>query len=610
MSWEVWTMKSKLSFFDPTLLKKNVSRFAPAWAILLVSMLLTYPTFLLRRMNWTSVDGFLRDALISGPFYAFFAAILFAGLLFKYLHKTRSAYMMHAFPMTRACLFVTNTVSGLLFYLVPMGITVLSMQGILMIRGCADCDSGLLWAVAGKWLLEYLFFYGLAIFCCLLSGGTVISVLSYFALNFIVMLIPVLVQVLTGWYFYGLDWEIPEWIVRLSPIVGMVYDGSQVPTWLLLLYAAVGLGLGAGAWALYRCRHVERAGDAMAYGWARVLFRLVFTFCGGLYLGFFFASFHNTFSGGRTAFLPYAIVGVFLGWFGATMMLQRTVKVFRQKKVWLGFAVFCGVLAVFVGVLRYDVLGWQRRVPEAGEIESVEIWTYDYDDSLTRSDRVTITDPTLIDQVRSIHNDALTWREQRTGSRSFFDGIYYDLHIVYHLKDGTTIRRAYEMENPQRIKLDAIYRDGRLAAAWYEEHLPQDIALGTLYGLTDKYGYAGQSPEPSTLEPETVSPEPEPASGEDLIAAATDPELWDEEETAPARIYYDDDAVYCHDGAALRAALIADAAAGRLSISPDRYYLRDDGTYLLELTLTTVNKNQYTFMIPSTAVETLALFTP
>ena len=34
MSWEVWTMKSKMSFFDPTLLKKNVSRFAPAWALL------------------------------------------------------------------------------------------------------------------------------------------------------------------------------------------------------------------------------------------------------------------------------------------------------------------------------------------------------------------------------------------------------------------------------------------------------------------------------------------------------------------------------------------------------------------------------------------------
>ena len=570
MSWEVWTMKSRMSFFDPTLLKKNISRFAPAWAILLAMMLLTYPVLLMRRVSWYRADDFLLDAEISGPFFSIFAAILFAGLLFKYLHRANAAYMMHAFPMSRTCLFVTNAVSGLLFYLVPMLVTVLAMQGVLVVREASQRCTALLWAMAGKWLLEYLFFYGLAVFCCFLSGNTIITVLSYFALNFIVMLIPMLVEVLAGWYFYGLDWEIPEWLVRLSPIIGMVYDGSEGPLWLLVLYAILGLGLGTVGWVLYRNRHIERAGDAMVFRWAEILFRLLFTFCGGLYLGMFFASFRNSFGNGHAAFLPYAIVGIFLCWFGATMMLQRTVKVFRQKKVWLGFAVFCGVVALFVGCLKYDVLGWQRRVPETAEIASVEIWTQDYEGPF-RSDRITLTDPEQINVIRSIHSDELTWREQRTGSWNIFDGIYYDLHIVYHLQNGTTIRRAYNISSREQEKLAAIYADGTVAAAWYEANLPRDIALGTLYG---------QNP------------------------ASVDSEGWWDENGN----WVDSSTRYCHDGKALRDALLADAAAGRLPVRSGSYYYYNDGVYAMELTLTTAEKKNVSLMIPSTATETLALF--
>ena len=44
MSWEVWTMKSRISFCDKTVLRKDILRFAPLWGIYFVGGLLVMLT--------------------------------------------------------------------------------------------------------------------------------------------------------------------------------------------------------------------------------------------------------------------------------------------------------------------------------------------------------------------------------------------------------------------------------------------------------------------------------------------------------------------------------------------------------------------------------------
>ena len=58
MSWEVWTMKSKMSFFDPTLLKKNVGRFAPAWALLTLALFLGTLPSMMSAAGWIPAGSF------------------------------------------------------------------------------------------------------------------------------------------------------------------------------------------------------------------------------------------------------------------------------------------------------------------------------------------------------------------------------------------------------------------------------------------------------------------------------------------------------------------------------------------------------------------------
>lgn len=582
-------MKSKMSFFDPTLLKKNISRFAPAWALLTLALFLAVPLPLLRRLDRSSDSAqWLRSNIVRlqeedvfpiGIVFAFFAALLFAALVFKYLHRTRDAYMMHAFPMTRRCQFITNAVSGLLFWLVPTLFNALCTLGILAIHGVTGCG-GVVWVLLGKWLLAFLCFYGIAVFAMQLSGNSFIAVMSYGALNFMFLAVPLLVLLLVGAYFKGFDYVVSDSIQRLAPIIGMLAGIDYAAAGLLWVYGGVGLALLLLSWLLYRFRHVERAGDAMVYPWARIAFRLLFTLCVTLGFGWVLASIFGVVrNGSGDGFLPYALIGCVLGWFGSSMMLERTVKVFRNKKVWLGFAAFAGVLVLTVLSLKYDVLGFQRRVPETAKVESVEIWTAgSYGEADT--DCIRLTAPADIDVVRSFHAKALHSSAVERSSRELFGYDGYGVHICYHLSNGSTLRRVYEPGFSDCEGIRELFTRPDIAAAWYDQALPQQperYAHVTLYGVTEhEYGPGWQ----------------ESMSGEELE---------------------------CKDRSALRAAVLADAAAGRLPVM--NFLTRQDAWFedgeigkrgYEELYLCFEGRELQYLQIPiaATAEETLKLFLP
>lgn len=521
-------MKSKLSFFDPTLLRKNISRFSPAWALLLVIFVLSGPVPLLRELDETFPASRREVALYQfnnnvpmGVFFAACAGVIFAALVFKYLHKNRDAYMMHAFPMTRNCLFLTNAVSGLLFWAVPALLTVLLELAVLAAMNVGGCSLAV-WTMLGKWLLAYLFFYGLAIFTMHIAGSTVIAVLSYGALNFICFILPVMILLLVQLYFRGYDFGISSRLLRLAPIVELLREGKPDQT-MLWIYASVGLALTVLSWLHYRFRQVERAGDPMAFAWARVAFRLIFTLCCALGLGWLLTAFFEGLTGnGDSDLLPYyALLGCFLGWFGSSMMIERSVKVFRKKKIWLGFAAFAVVLLAGVLGLKYDVLGFQRRVPETADVASVTIWTDGGVWSNSEfSDRITLTERADIETVRSFHKSALSEGERDD------DGLYDQVHICYRLKNGGTLRRAYWTNAEHCRSLASFYTRPEIAADWYEKALPKNYLQVHL--------------------------------------------IWETEEVMEDGSVVTSDDYYVlkrpNDHADLRSAILADAAAGRLPI--------------------------------------------
>ena len=78
----------------------------------------------------------------------------------------------------------------------------------------------------------------------------------------------------------------------------------------------------------------------------------------------------NSVYGAKSALLMtfFILVGGFIGYFVAAMLLTKSFRVFHQ---WKGFALLAAVLIVLCGLIEFDVFGLEKFIPEADEIEAV-----------------------------------------------------------------------------------------------------------------------------------------------------------------------------------------------------------------------------------------------
>ena len=175
MSWEVRTMRSATSYFNFTLLRKNFARFWPIWSLYGLFWLAVLPLNILsNRIHW---DGGMARSLPlnyldGGPSAAVALTALF-GLLcamavFSYLYASRSVGMLHALPLRREGLFLTNYLSGLLFLLLPNLAVFLLALAAEVFAGTVVFSSLFTWLVVVS--LFGLFFYSFAVFCAMFTG--------------------------------------------------------------------------------------------------------------------------------------------------------------------------------------------------------------------------------------------------------------------------------------------------------------------------------------------------------------------------------------------------------------------------------------------------------
>ena len=156
-------MKSRISFFNGTAFRKNMTRFAPAWLLYTVCLLLG-----LVMLADSGVEYWLSANIASGIGFMsivnFGYALLTALLLFGDLTNGRMCNALHALPLRREAWFGTNVVSGLVFSLIPTAI----MTVPALIASCFSAmEQG--WQIPLYWLLgtnlQYIFFFGLAVLC-------------------------------------------------------------------------------------------------------------------------------------------------------------------------------------------------------------------------------------------------------------------------------------------------------------------------------------------------------------------------------------------------------------------------------------------------------------
>lgn len=457
-------MKLRTSFFNIHVLKKNLTRFAPLWVLYAVGEVLGLMTLDLGEAAYRIVDDL---SYIMGPVSICHAgyALLVAACLFGDLFDSRLCNGLHAMPMRREGWLLTNLVSGLVFALIPA----------LVGGGFAAVVLREYWWIALAWqlvsLLQFVFFFGVAVFSAMCAGKRIGMIAIYAMVNFFSVLIFWVAYMLYEPLLPGVVFS-EAWYELFSPLVTMVgsmyYDidinWSEISTkvvfngyipeswYYLFICAGVGVVFMVLSWLLYRKRHLETAGDFISFRPMRMVFLIVYTIAAGV-LVYAFGDFVGLYKD-----YGFLTVGILIGFFTGWMLLERTIKIFT-KKVFAGFAVFAILFAASLGITAWDPMHMVTYVPETEKIANVCLFqlsdTFLYY-SGTHSGGWYITDPAEIAKVQTLHKQMLETPADP-------DGEILNMELRYELENGSYVYRSYDVpaESPVAEDLRLFMSDPR-----------------------------------------------------------------------------------------------------------------------------------------------------
>lgn len=467
-------MKSRTSFFNVSALKKNLTRFAPAWGLYGLALVLV-----VLDGSDISAQAFAENMSATMPMMAvmnFFYALLCAQLLFGDLYNSRMCNALHAMPMRREGWFLTNVASGMLFSLIPN--TVVTLLSVML---CGE-----FWAIPFIWLcavtLQFLFFFGVAVLSSYLVGHRFAMALVYIILNGFSLILYWLVYSIFEPMLYGVTIQ-QDWFLGFCPVVQMctlrfvdIYDSYMEGVRVLWRFSTgwgylgicAGLGILAMALALlcYSKRNLETAGDFAAVKPVDPVFLVLYTICGGACCHGFF----DLFLGDRNEI--FLFLGLAIGFFTGCMLLKRTVRVF-QLKTFLGFGAVALAMILSVVVVRTDLLGVVRWMPKAEQIKTVNITTGGT--SNYRYTQLTLTEPEDLEKILAIHRYGLENRD--AGSNGQRD---VRVFLRYTMKSGAVREREYYVD------VDTPCGD---MIRYYISR--PEMVLGDIYGKLDEYRLQG-----------------------------------------------------------------------------------------------------------------------
>lgn len=447
------------SCFNPALLRSDLRRCWPLFAGYTFLWFLILP---LRMWNDVPADlqaaqpedarrtalEIIGNATTAAIWIHLIFGIVLAMALFSYLSSARGTYGMHSFPASRGCQFRTH---------------VLSCVGCVAVSNVLICllsaqSGGTHWGASLSWLVfslvTFLLFFSLGVFCCMLCGWLPAMAVAYGAVNCVAIFCRILADGMCSIFYPSYNDTVLSMgqnhiVAWLTPVLrlhldlqGMYKDGSgpllSAGTWKsLLVYGIAALVLLAAGALLYRIRRSEASGDTLAFRPLRPVVRWVVGILGGLGLGLVLAAMLSCTK--NTPALLACIVTLGLAcMIGTQMLIARTPRVFG--KLWPELLALCIALVALCLCIRADVFGYERRVPQVSQVESVGI----YQRSIYRN-TAKITDPEEIGAITQAHR-YLAGRaagEKRTPDSSEINTIC----ITYNLKNGGTLSRQYQLRN-------------------------------------------------------------------------------------------------------------------------------------------------------------------
>ena len=404
-----------------------------------------------------------------------FYAPIVAQLLFGDLYNSRMCNMIHAFPLRRESWFLTNVLSGLTFSLVPTLIMAL-LSFPLLAGSIFEGAMSLSWWIFLASNLQFLCFFGMALFCVMVVGNRFTMLAAYGLLNAGAAIAYWLIDTVYTPMLYGVITP-TQLMENLTPLDHMMESYIQMTTDLyqlrelfgedlkgaiatytitenwyrLWILAGVGIVFALLGLVLYKIRDLECAGSAVAFP----ILRPVFVVLCAIFVAGAAQFFLYNFMGISKRNFLILTVGLVTGWFIGKMLTEHTSRVFYLKN-FCGLAALAAVFAVSLWLTHVDILRIETRLPDADKIKNVTFVGREF------------TEREDIDNLLRFQADALEHRADNSGTYVLVDGewVHYidtnsdkideenpnnqytyvdNLLLTYEMENGKLIQRRYNI---------------------------------------------------------------------------------------------------------------------------------------------------------------------
>ena len=489
-------MRSKTSCFNQTVYRKNLTRFAPVWGVytlcLVVGILLIYGNGGVNKRFYFAYH--MADMVSIMAVVNLIYAPIVAQLLFGDLYSSRMCNMLHAFPLRRESWFLTNVLSGLTFSVLPTAIMA-ALSFPLLAGSIFEGAMSLSWWIFLASNLQFICFFGMAVFSVMVVGNRFTMLAAYGLLNAGAMIAYWLINTVYTPMLYGVVTptqlmsnltpmshmtnlpyiQITTDLYQLRELFGEELKGAIATYtitenwWRLWVLAGVGIVFALLGLVLYKIRDLECAGSAVAFP----ILRPVFQVCCAVFVAAAAQFFLYNFLGMYQRNFLILTVGLVTGWFIGKMLTEHTTRVFTVKN-FCGLAALTAVCAVSLWLTNVDILRIETRLPDEEKIKYV---LYAGQKFTERED---------IDNLLQLHADALEHRAESSGTYVMVDGewVHYidtnadrideenpnnkytyvdEVSLTYEMENGKLIRRRY------KIWMDTKYVDseaGRISESY------------------------------------------------------------------------------------------------------------------------------------------------
>ncbi|MGE4548629.1 MAG: DUF6449 domain-containing protein [Intestinibacillus sp.] len=504
-------MTSKNSFFNASLLRETLRRNLWAVTLSVLGFFFTLPLPVAMTIQSTASRQFdtplqkqeemsrlVREMLgLSNPLVKFVIVVMAAVCaisIFSYLHSRQKTDFYHSLPVRRGTLFTVNYAAGAAIVLPCYFVMMLVACLIAVASGVPDAIAAAHLPVTIATHLVFFFaVYALAAVCTVLCGNTIVSLLLMGWATFSFSGAAALWSVLQMAFYrtYGGMGRATEILIeRLSPVVQFFilrpaeYNGKTLWYYnglensggiagILALYLFAAAALTVLAYFLFKHRQSERAGGAIAFAGLKA--PLKFWCCTVMAVGVGWMLYNMVGESKSWMFFGFVLGGVLTHFLMEIIYNFDFKAIFRHKKQLL---VYAGVFAVLIACMHFDITGYDRYLPDAGEIAAVDVQYSGYKGDGSQgawrpANGSTFADLTDPESIAAAVQMAQSGVAALDGEQDQLSQTRLEVH--YHKKSGGEISRSYSIPYSEdndrlfdKIRFSEEYRQKRAPAFTFE----------------------------------------------------------------------------------------------------------------------------------------------